>query len=232
MSEITVSGFDYHALGEVDASFVREATARLRLRLERTGRDIVEIGTDLIAVKERLAHGSFGPWLKAEFCMTSKTAQRFMRAAEQFDFKNDTVSHLEDNYSPTAMYELFEADPETTDKAMEQAKNGKVTGADVRKLKEENKKLKEQRDDARRERAAKETYIQQLSDRISQASNEIICLEDEIKRFKEIDPKGAMAVGGAGLSGQQDESLKRILCMAWEGASPALRGWFLDEFAG
>lgn len=60
------------------------------------------IGRDLIAVKERLPHGQFLPWLEAEFGMSKITAQRFMGVAETYGDKSFTVKHL----SPTALYEL------------------------------------------------------------------------------------------------------------------------------
>lgn len=58
--------------------------SRIRERVKKTVEDIIEIGTDLLAVKETLEHGHFGPWLKAEFGWSERTAQNFMSVAERF----------------------------------------------------------------------------------------------------------------------------------------------------
>jgi Protein of unknown function (DUF3102) len=55
--------------------------------------EAIEIGTDLIKVKEALGHGSFGHWLEKQFG-EKRTAQRLMQIAVKFASKNDTVSHL------------------------------------------------------------------------------------------------------------------------------------------
>lgn len=67
-----------------------------------TAEDIIEIGKDLIAVKARLPHGQFLPWIEAEFGMHRMTASRFMQVAEQYGDKSNIVLHLD----PTALYEL------------------------------------------------------------------------------------------------------------------------------
>ena len=61
-----------------------------------------EIGKDLVAVKASLPHGSFLPWIEAEFGMSNITAQRFMQVAEVYGGKSINVMHL----PITALYEL------------------------------------------------------------------------------------------------------------------------------
>lgn len=94
--------FSYAALSRGDEAEVREAAERIKLRLRRTAEDIIEIGRDLIAVKERLPHGQFLPWLEAEFGMGQSTADRFMQVAKVYGGKIPTVGNL----SATALYEL------------------------------------------------------------------------------------------------------------------------------
>ena len=53
-------------------------------------------------MKERLPHGSFIPWIKAEFGMSDKTAQKMMQVARVYGGKSELSSHLD----PTALYEL------------------------------------------------------------------------------------------------------------------------------
>lgn len=64
--------------------------------------DIIEIGRDLIAVKESLPHGAFLPWIEAEFGMSDMTAKRFMQVAKVYGAKSNMVFDLQ----PTALYEL------------------------------------------------------------------------------------------------------------------------------
>ena len=55
---------------------------------------VVATGRDLTKVKAKLEHGAFGRWLDAEFAMTVRTSQNYMRAADLADSKSETVSLL------------------------------------------------------------------------------------------------------------------------------------------
>jgi hypothetical protein len=48
---------------------------------EETVRREIRIGRELLAIKARLGHGHFGPWLAAEFGWSDRQARRFMSAA-------------------------------------------------------------------------------------------------------------------------------------------------------
>ena len=56
--------------------------------------DVVEIGRELIAVKEAIGHGNFTPWLNEQFGWTERTARNYMSVAEQFASKRKCVSGL------------------------------------------------------------------------------------------------------------------------------------------
>ncbi len=134
--------FSYAALPREDEAVVREAAERIKLRLRRTAEDIIEIGKDLIAVKERLPHGQFLPWLREEFDMSEHTARRFMGVAREYGDKTRIVRDLE----PTALYEL--AAPSTPQAVRDQVEElivdgQKVTVADIRRMKQEAKAAKE-----------------------------------------------------------------------------------------
>ena len=92
MNEITL--FAYTALAASVAAEVQAAAMRIKVRMARTVEDIIETGRDLLDVKSKLEHGQFESWLDLSFNMTIRTAQRFMRAAEWAEGKNDIVSHL------------------------------------------------------------------------------------------------------------------------------------------
>jgi hypothetical protein len=56
--------------------------------------NIIEIGRDLLAVREIIPHGMFCPWLEAEFAWDERTARRYMTLASAFADKTDIVSDL------------------------------------------------------------------------------------------------------------------------------------------
>ena len=63
---------------------------------------IIAIGRLLDEVKGQVGHGNWGPWLSAEFSMSTSTAERYMRAARFAVEKNVTVTNL----SPSTLYLL------------------------------------------------------------------------------------------------------------------------------
>ncbi len=97
-----ITPFTYSGLPAPVAAELLAATTRIKDRLVRQVTDIIETGRDLIEVKSKLPHGHFESWLTQEFCMTDRTARRFMQAATWAEGKSDTVSVL----TPTAVYLL------------------------------------------------------------------------------------------------------------------------------
>ncbi len=130
---MAVTLFEYTGLALEDQLEARAAAERIRTRMRRTAEDIVEIGRDLIAVKERLGHGRFGDWLQAEFEMSDVTARKFMAVAQRLGGKSKLNS-----VSPTVLYALASpgTDEEVVTKATEKAAAGEtVTLAEVQRLK-------------------------------------------------------------------------------------------------
>ncbi len=107
---IQTNFFDYTALDAETRIVVQQRTTEIKALMKRAASDIIEIGQKLIEVKERLGHGNFGPWLKAEFDWHQNTAGNFMRVAEKFtNFVNL------DGIAPSALYLL--AAPSTPESA-------------------------------------------------------------------------------------------------------------------
>jgi hypothetical protein len=134
--------FDYSPLEAEAAEKVRAAAEKIRQTVKRTIEDIIEVGSELLAVKEALPHGKFGPWLRAEFGWTERTAQNFMSVAEVFGRKNEIISDL--SISPTAAYLLAapSAPEEAREAAVRLAEEGQPVTAKVAKqiLAKERKK--------------------------------------------------------------------------------------------
>ena len=81
--------------------------------MQKTLDDLIEVGRELLGVKEAVGHGHFGAWLKAEFGWTERTAQNLMSVAERFGSNPKLISDLP--IQPTAAY-LLEA-PSVPDEA-------------------------------------------------------------------------------------------------------------------
>jgi hypothetical protein len=89
-----MSTYDYTVVSADTAALLKYTADKIRQHQQRTSREIIEVGTDLIRVKEALGHGRFGEWLQAEFGWTIRTAQNYMRASDVFGTKCETVSYL------------------------------------------------------------------------------------------------------------------------------------------
>ena len=97
---------------------------RIRSKLAEIGRHSIEIGQDLLALKEKLPHGDFGKWIAAEFNMSPRTAQYLMSAARFVADKSETLSHL----PLQVLYSLAapSTPAEVREKVVAQIENGSV----------------------------------------------------------------------------------------------------------
>jgi hypothetical protein len=86
--------FDYSALPATIATHVRAAADRIRARHQNQIIAMIETGYDLLAIKKQFKHGQFSAWLHAEFAMTERTAQKYMRAATELGTKTEIISDL------------------------------------------------------------------------------------------------------------------------------------------
>ena len=136
-NKIEVLSFDYSFLVEEDLFFVRDRTRKIKQLRRRATQDIIDIGTYLIEVKDKLKHGQFEKWIKAEFEWSGTTAKRFMAVASTF--KSTSLVDLE-NIVNTALYVL--ASPTTPQEAVEEAISRAKEGETIseQKAKEVRKK--------------------------------------------------------------------------------------------
>ena len=141
--ELVVVGFNYDLLETKVADKVRSAADRIREKVKKTIEDIIEVGNDLLAVKEALPHGQFGPWLKAEFGWGERMAQNFMSVAERFGPNTEIIADL--TIQPTAAYLLAapSAPDEAREQAVERAEAGEqITAAVAKEILAETRKKK------------------------------------------------------------------------------------------
>lgn len=128
--------FDYAGIPAETVTEVRAAAERIRVRMKRTAEDIIAIGLDLIAVKEKLSHGAFLPWIETEFGMSENAARNFMRVATRYGSKSANIADL----TPSVLYELAApSTPEPVRQIVEQkAEAGEsVSVEEVKQLKRE-----------------------------------------------------------------------------------------------
>jgi hypothetical protein len=148
--ELVVVGFNYDLLETQVANQARGCADRIREKVKKTLEDIIDVGNDLLAVRETLPHGHFGLWLRAEFGWTERTARHLMAVAQRFGPKTEMISDL--TIQPTAAYLL--AAPSVPDEArqaaIERAQAGENITAEVAKeiLAESRKKRRPKRQKA------------------------------------------------------------------------------------
>lgn len=185
MGDLIVNGFDYSVIDEICRDDVRDAAVRIKVRMARTASDIVDIGRDLIAVKEAVGHGHFLSWIDAEFGMSEDSAQRFMGVAKRLgdQIPQNAV------FDRTALYAL--AAPSTPDEIVEEvterAANGETfTAADIKAMKAEwSEEKKELKAKASRADSIKQDFEQQLRDlqaKLATTRDEADTLRHELAR--------------------------------------------------
>lgn len=81
---------------------LKEAADEIHSRLASCRNDYLAIGSQLRKVKAWLPHGAWGEWLRSEFDLSDRTAQRYMHASILFEGKSDIVSNLK----PSVVYAL------------------------------------------------------------------------------------------------------------------------------
>jgi hypothetical protein len=209
MTDTKMVLFSYGNLPDDLATEAMEAADRIRGRLDRQKKNYIEIGRDLIAVKEKLGHGHFGNWLKAEFDTDERTVQNYMRAAKWVDGKSESVSDLPIN----AIYEL--SAPSTPvaiqEKVLSELDAGRrVTRDEIRRMvkldKEEDRRKKEEARETPRQRKSREQKkaeeeqrhlrIEREDRARERAAGELVSflldrLGDDIPKFCDLMDKGA-----------------------------------------
>lgn len=112
--------FDYASLDASAAAKAQQSAKRIR-SFEKAA--AIDIGRELLAIKDALPHGRFLPWVEAEFGYSRRTATNMMAVASTFGDTWESVSHL----PATVLYQL--AAPSTPDavrEAVVRSESGKL----------------------------------------------------------------------------------------------------------
>jgi hypothetical protein len=123
--------FDYGDLVPRDVAKCEQAVEKIAGYQRRMAGDIVAIGKELIAVKERLEHGQFGPWLQHYFGWSQPTASRMMQAASTF--KSFNLNSLSIDQSALYLLSSDKCPDEIREEVLERAEQGeRISHASVK----------------------------------------------------------------------------------------------------
>jgi hypothetical protein len=189
--------------------------------MTHSAQSIIEIGRDLIRVKERLGHGNFLPWIDREFRMTEKTAERFMSVAERFGDKFDSVSTL----GLTALYEL--AAPSTPEEVRSEvearvASGQSVTTAEVKELKSKIRERDDKLNKLRTQKIAADTENRILKRSVGSGDAKIRDLTHQLDVLR-----GELQQPQQGTN-MNHEPVKSALLSLWNVAPEEVKVWFAE----
>lgn len=123
-AEVVVKQFNYAALGAEDRIVVQERTRDIQARVRKTSEMVVEIGQDLLQVRERLKQDALWmDWLDAELGWSHETARRYIQVAERFGSRTPQIV----DFAPSVLYML--AAPAVPEAAVEEAITRAQAGA-------------------------------------------------------------------------------------------------------
>lgn len=91
------------ALPREEQRWLREAACRIEAEVRRANDSLVQIGRDLIAVRNRIGHGLFLAWIAAKFPWSQRVAYRLIAAAEAFGTVKPAVLGNLDQYAMHAL---------------------------------------------------------------------------------------------------------------------------------
>jgi Protein of unknown function (DUF3102) len=176
-----ITPYAYDALPDQGQATRLKAAAKRIRDLFRGG--VVEVGRELIAVKEEIGHGSFCRWITAEFAMTERTAQNYMAAATLAQEKSETVSYL----PATILYRLGSTSPKARGEVMKRLERGeqlssKQVGVVIRAVRDDERieARKEDQKLKRRQRPKKQEDIALAREKMAQAAAEAAAALDEV----------------------------------------------------
>lgn len=122
--------FDYGEVAPDIATALRAQASRIRDMITVTTSAVIQIGNDLIAVKQVLERGTFRSWIESECGFSARTAENYMGAARLAEGRNATVAFLQ----PATVYRLAakSAPAEVVNAVLQRAEQGEaVSDRDV-----------------------------------------------------------------------------------------------------
>lgn len=88
------NGFNYGTLELSVAKTAKTAVASILKQQTSAQKSLIQVGRELTSVKALLKHGQFLDWIRCEFGMEPRTAQRYMGVAERLGDNEDLLSQI------------------------------------------------------------------------------------------------------------------------------------------
>ena len=85
----------YSSIDEQHRQRVQDVAVDIHGKLKRTVQDMIEIGEQLIEVKQYFPHGKFEEWLNEEFGLSIRSARNFMISAKHYADKSAIIADLD-----------------------------------------------------------------------------------------------------------------------------------------
>jgi chromosome segregation ATPase len=114
--------FDYGTLDLDTRSFVQGRIVEIRIFAKQTMQGVIEIGKRLIEIKEKLGHGNWLPFIKAELGWSESTVNRYTNVAKTF--KSVNLTNLEIDLSSSYLLAAHSTQDDARQEAIERAKLG------------------------------------------------------------------------------------------------------------
>src|SRR3981081_1957699 len=76
--ELAASPFDYSGISPALVPNLQAQAKLIKNMIAKTTESIIEVGRNLIAVKQQLDHGQFMDWVEIEVGIVKRTAQSYM----------------------------------------------------------------------------------------------------------------------------------------------------------
>ena len=154
--KLAATQFDYNTVPASIRSDLQAQAKLIKDMIAKTTAGLIEVGRNLIAVKQQLDHGQFMDWVEIEVGIVKRTAQSYMAIARLADAKGATVALL----PPTTAHRLaaISAPVEVVDHVLDRAVNGEIVpdGQVKDMFKNARNQRKQAREKDRRSRAASE----------------------------------------------------------------------------
>lgn len=170
---------------------LNERVVKIKILLNQTAQNIIEIGKELTAAKAEVPHGEWQNWLADNFSLSKSTANNFMRCAERFG--NFQTSG---NLNPSQMVEMLALPAEDTEKFIEEkvAQGTPVDEMTVKKLREEVAQYKLEIQQKERNLEASKNEYERLQSAAKDSVNRADKAEKQVQSlFEELDSAKAAA---------------------------------------
>lgn len=163
-----------------DLVTVETLTTEILVYKQQTALNIIEIGKRLIQVKEQLPHGGWGKYLEEQVDFTERTAQRFIKCAEEFSNATSTsvlpVGH---------MFELLALPADQRDEFIQAHPVDDMTQKQLREAIKAQKDAEQQATEAQGERDELQEELTHMKENLQQLIREKSTLQTKASTLEE-----------------------------------------------